>query len=117
MEFKVIIAETRTFSDYHLLKDKCDAILQNITDIEIVSGCARGADSLGEKYAKENGLKLKLFPANWNKFGKLAGPYRNADMANYADALICFLVGKSRGSSDMIERAKNKKLLVRVINF
>jgi hypothetical protein len=117
MAFKVIIAGTRTFSNYDLLKEKCNAILQNKNDIEVVSGCARGADSLGEKYAKEKGFKLKLFPANWDKFGKLAGPYRNSEMANYADALICFWDGKSSGSKDMVDKAKNKNLKVRVVRF
>jgi hypothetical protein len=115
MTFKVIVAGSREFADYGLLKARCDAMLCNKSDIEIVSGGARGPDSLGEKYAKENGLKLKLFPADWNKLGKAAGHYRNAEMANYADALICFWDGTSRGSLDMINKAKVNGLLVRIV--
>ena len=115
MTFKVIVAGSREFTDYDLLKAKCNAILHNKSDIEIVSGGARGPDSLGERYARENGLKLKLFPADWNSLGKAAGHYRNTEMAAYADALICFWDGTSRGSLDMINKAKVNGLLVRVV--
>ncbi len=77
---KIIIAGSRDFDDYDLLREKCDLILSNIKTVEIVSGQARGADSLGEKYAKEKGYKLKLFPADWSQ-GKMAGMIRNKQMA------------------------------------
>lgn len=62
---KIIIAGTRTFNDYDMLKRYCDYLLQNIKDPIIVSGNAPGADKLGERYAKEKGFELKIFPANW----------------------------------------------------
>ena len=84
---------------------------QNQTNIEIVSGAYyKGADKLAEQYAKEKGFLIKQFPANWNKFGKAAGPKRNQQMANYTDALIAFWDGKSRGTKHMIEMAKQSKL-------
>jgi predicted Rossmann fold nucleotide-binding protein DprA/Smf involved in DNA uptake len=69
---KVIVAGTRTFNNYELLKNKLDEFLKDIEDIEIVSGGARGADALGERYAKEKGYKVTYFPADWNRFGKSA---------------------------------------------
>ena len=114
---KVIIAGSRTFNDYEKLRDVCDNLLQNQTEIEIVSGTANGADVLGEKYAKYKGYPVKRFVADWNKFGKSAGYRRNEAMAQYADALICFWNKKSKGSEHMINLAKQYGLKVRISYF
>lgn len=118
-EFRVIIAGTRDFSDYQLLRDKCDAILsakRQDSNIIIVSGTARGADRLGERYAREQGYEIRQFPADWLNEEKKAGPIRNAKMADNADALIAFWDGQSRGTKNMIEVAKRKGLVIRTIN-
>lgn len=112
---KVIIAGGRWYDDYKFLKEKCDTILSNLSEVEIVSGAAKGADGLGEKYAKENNYKCTKFPADWEKYGRSAGPRRNRQMAEYADGLIAFWDGKSRGTKNMIELAKKHKLKTRVI--
>ena len=68
---KVIIAGTRDFDNYELLKQKMDKILagkvRNNEEIIIISGTARGADKLGERYAREKGYKIERYPANWDK--------------------------------------------------
>lgn len=118
--FKVIIAGSRGFSNYKLLKEKCNEYLREKRkeyNIIIISGGARGADTLGEKYAQDEGFSLEVFLANWNKFGKSAGFRRNEQMAEVADALIAFWDGKSNGTKHMIEIMENKKLLVRVVNY
>lgn len=118
--FKVIIAGTRDFSDYGLLSQKCDAILQKRRDdsnIIVVSGTARGADRLGERYARERGYRIERYPADWDRDGNSAGPIRNAKMADNADALIAFWDGQSRGTKNMIDTAREKGLAVRVINI
>jgi hypothetical protein len=72
---KIIVAGTRFFNDYNFLKKKLDYYFKNLSleDIEIVSGKAKGADTLGELYANENNIKIIEFPADWEKFGKKAG--------------------------------------------
>lgn len=118
--FKVIIAGSRGFSNYKLLKEKCNEYLREKRkeyNIIIISGGARGADFYGEKYAQDEGFSLEVFTANWNKFGKSAGFRRNEQMAEVADALIAFWDGKSHGTKHMIEIMENKKLLVRVVNY
>ena len=118
---KVIIAGTRDFNDYAFLKKNVDYFLQGINpnseEIEIVSGNARGADKLGERYAKEYNLPVKLFPANWDKYGKRAGYLRNQEMANYADMLIAFWDEKSKGTKHMIDIAKKQSLTVIVVGY
>lgn len=119
-KYRVIIAGSRSFRDYELLKAKCDAILDRkgrTHEIVIVSGTARGTDKLGERYAREHGYQSRQFPANWASFGKVAGIVRNSDMARNADALIAFWDGKSPGTRNMIENARRLGLPVRVIMF
>ena len=114
---KVIIAGGRCFEDYNNLRQFCDGILQNQHNIIIVSGGARGADLLGENYAKERNYKLVRFPAAWSTYGKSAGVLRNAEMAKYADSLIAFWDGKSKGTSSMINLAEKEGLKVYVFYY
>ncbi len=114
---KVIIAGGRDFDNYERLKLVCDFTLVRYADIEIVSGGCKGADMLGERYAKENNYPIKRFDANWDKNGKAAGPIRNKEMAEYADALICFWDGASKGTKSMIDLANKNKLKVRVMSY
>lgn len=107
-----IIAGSRSINDYNELLDALKKVPWVIT--EIVSGHASGVDMLGEQYAKENDLKLHLFKADWNKYGKRAGFIRNGEMAEYAGVLLAIWDGKSRGTKDMIRRMKRKKKLVYV---
>ena len=117
--FKVIIAGGRDFDNYELLNAQCTWLfsLRSISEIEIVSGMASGADALGVKYAKEHGLPVKEFHAKWEKYMSQAGYARNEEMAEYADALIAFWDGKSNGTKDMIQRMKSKNKPVRVIKY
>lgn len=116
--FRVIIAGGRLFDDYIYLKESMDYLLQNINDeIIVVCGKARGADTLGEKYAKERGYVINYFPADWDKHGKAAGYIRNEEMAKNADALVAFWDGKSRGTKNMIELANQYGLRVRVRKY
>lgn len=70
---------------------------------EVVSGTARGVDQQGEEWARERGITVMKFPADWNKHGKAAGFMRNAEMAQYADALVAIWDGESRGTAHMIK--------------
>lgn len=111
---KVIIAGGRDFNDYEFLKQVCSKLSELDSEIEIVSGGAKGADALGERFANEMGYALKVFPADWSE-GRKAGPIRNSQMANYADALIAFWDGKSKGTKNMIDLATKRGLGVKVV--
>lgn len=111
---KTIIAGSRNIINIHYLIDAIEEIDWEIT--EVVCGKARGADHLGELWAQFNNIPVKEFPANWNKFGRSAGYKRNAEMANYGEALIALWDGGSRGTKSMIELAKthNLKMFVKI---
>jgi predicted Rossmann fold nucleotide-binding protein DprA/Smf involved in DNA uptake len=115
--FKVIIAGSRDFSDYNFLKEKLDILLKDIEDdIEIVSGTARGADQLGERYAIERNYKIAYFKPDWS-IGLSAGYKRNEDMAKYADACVVFWVNDSKGSKHMIDISQKHNLKLRIYKF
>ena len=100
--FKVIVAGGRDFNNYKGLSDSLDYLLKNINDdIQIVCGMARGADRLGD----------------WDLDGKSAGFKRNVRMAEYADALVAFWDGESKGTKHMIEIAKEKGLDIRIKRY
>lgn len=118
--YHILIAGTRSFDDYELLKKVCDTtfpILSEIGDIVIVSGAASGADRLGERYAYENNYKVLRFPADWKKHGKAAGPIRNAEMAAVADFFILFWDGCSAGSKNMLVNAQKHAVPGIVIRY
>lgn len=116
---KVIVAGGRYFSNYILLKAKLLYYLRNypLDQIEIVSGAAPGADTLGERFAKEMGCKIKRFPADWDRYKKSAGYIRNKQMAEYADLCVVFWDGKSKGTKLMIDLAREYGLPLRIVRF
>lgn len=87
-------------------------VLQVFHITEVVCGMAPGADACGKLWAESRGIPVKEFKADWATFGKVAGPVRNRAMAQYADALIAFWDGKSRGTKNMIEEARARGLKV-----
>ena len=119
--FRVIIAGTRTFNNYTLLSSYADKLLAAKRAagecIVIVSGHCTGADLLGEKYAVERGYMVEVYEAQWQLYGRAAGPMRNREMAEVSDALIAFWDGVSRGTKNMIDEARACGLAVRVKNY
>lgn len=86
----------------------------NFTISEVVSGGAKGCDTYGEAWAKVNNIEIRRFPADWDRYGKGAGPIRNEEMAQYAEALIAVWDGRSSGTKDMIKRAETRQLKIHV---
>lgn len=113
---KLIIAGSRDFADYDLLKKSVDALIGE-EPVEIISGGARGADSLGKWYATVNNFPVTTVLPDWKKYGRAAGPLRNGEMAKIADTLIAFWDGESSGTRDMIRQATEKGLRVHVVKF
>lgn len=108
---KAIIAGSRNITSYSALLECINSAKLDMT--EVVSGNAKGVDRLGERYAKENDIELKIFPADWLLHGKKAGPIRNKRMAEYAHVLILLWDGESKGSKNMLEEAKKKELIIK----
>ena len=114
---KLIIAGGRDFfpefDDFEFL----ETLHKNEKITEVVSGCAKGADSFGELWAEENNIPVKKFPADWKKYGRGAGHRRNKQMADYGEALLAYWDGASSGTKSMIEYAKERGLKVYVKKY
>ena len=127
-ELRIIIAGSRDFDNYKVLEDESSKIIEkelndDIQSIRIISGTARGADQLGERFAKKYNYSISCFPAEWGLYGKSAGYRRNAEMAKFAVSnnnvgiLIAFWDSQSKGTKHMIDLANRYGLKVYVIKF
>jgi hypothetical protein len=116
---KVIVAGSRNVKNYGLVENIIDTVCSQygVVITELVSGGARGPDTLGETYAVKYDIPIKRFPADWKKYGLSAGPIRNAQMGDYGDVLIAIWDGESRGTKHMIDYAIRKKKKVFVYNI
>jgi hypothetical protein len=113
---KVAVVGSREFEDYDLLSQT----LNELEITEIISGGARGADSLAEKYAKEKGISFKVFQPEWHVHGKSAGFVRNVFIIEAAETVVAFWDGKSKGTYHSIELARKRErklILVQYKNF
>ena len=120
-EYRMIVAGGRDFADAELLTSTLDGLREEFIEIEIVSGHASGADKMAEAYAKRLGIPLKVFPAEWKKYGRGAGPIRNREMLAYIlegnPVVTAFWDGQSKGTKNMIEQAKKAGVDCRVIMY
>ncbi len=119
-KFKLIVAGGRDYTNYEHLSRVLFAMADvefAEKDVSIVSGMARGADSLAVRFAKDNYVELHEFPADWHQYGKRAGFMRNARMGDFADGLLAFWDGQSKGTAQMISYMKKLNKFVHVINY
>jgi len=117
---RIIIAGSRTFNDYDLLKTKIDKFTRKLKTVVVLSGEANGADRLGEKWAKERGWQIERFPAEWEKHGRKAGIVRNLEMLESIGKKGCLIVfwdGVSRGTAHIVEAAKTKGIKTKIVSF
>ncbi len=111
---RLAIVGNRDYHNYEMIKEKVDYIRGQMVITEIVSGGAPGVDALAKRYATENKLQYTEFPADWEKYGKAAGPLRNTQIVEYSDFVIAFPQGKSPGTRDTIAKAEKEGKLIMV---
>ena len=119
---RIIICGGRDFQDMDFFIRSMQQILQLYPDVEIVSGHAsRGADRMGEAFAKSYNLPLKLFPAQWDTYGKSAGYRRNSQMLDYIrqeePVVVAFWDGSSRGTQHMISIAQKANVPTHIFRY
>ena len=110
----VAIVGYRLFKDYDRFGEIVDKFLEENDVKMIISGGATGADKLADRYAREHNIPLEVYPADWKKLGKRAGPVRNTQIVKRADVVIAFLSKKSKGTLDTIFKARKagKRVIV-----
>lgn len=117
---KIGIVGSRRFTDNNLLKEVMQDYLNRDNELNcelIVSGGANGADSLGEKWAKENNIPTLIFKPDWNKYGKSAGFRRNEDIVKNSDFIVAFWDEVSKGTKHSIDLAIKHDIPVRIVTF
>ena len=110
----IAVIGSRNFSDYKLLESTL-AALPEIS--QIVSGGAKGADSLAEIYAEKHQLPLVVFKPDWPKYGRGAGIVRNREIIEAADMVVAFWDGSSKGTASSLKFAKSKGILIQTVIF
>lgn len=120
-EARIIVCGGKDFNDAKLLQDTLDEIVADFNSLEIISGHAKGADTLAEQYAETHGIKCAVFPADWKRYGRGAGPVRNKQMLLYAleasPLVVAFWNGKSLGTKNMITQAQKVGVDVRIVYY
>lgn len=107
---KIAVIGSRGFTDYPVLRSVLEEYLETIAGpVELVSGGARGADSLAEQYASEHHIPINIIYARWNLHGKEAGFLRNTELVNESDDCIAFWDGQSNGTRDTIKKFRELK--------
>lgn len=114
-KFKLAIIGGRDFDDVDLLNDEISKHIKNIT--LIVSGGARGADSLGEQFAIDNDIDTLIFKPEWDKYGRGAAFIRNKTIIENCDKVIAFWDGKSKGTKNSIDIAIKLGKTVKIIKY
>lgn len=110
---KVLVCGGRDFTDYVTVNRVLSAYFNNFCNgnMEIIHGGARGADTLAGLFAKMFGLKCHIFPAEWDSYGKGAGPIRNQKMLDEGKPTIVIAFPGGADTADMIKRAKKAGIL------
>lgn len=112
---KLGIIGSRGFDNYDMVCKELETIEEQI--LIVVSGGAKGADSLGERWGTERGKEILIFKPDWGKFGKRAGYIRNEDIVKNSDKIIAFWDGVSRGTKHSIELAQKLGKECKIIYF
>lgn len=116
----ILICGSRNFHDYDFLENKCNLLLSKIkkkSDIKIISGGAKGVDSLAKIYADNNSFEFAEYPANWKEYGKKAGYLRNKEMVEKCTHCIAFWNGESKGTKHSINLTKSMNKPLRIMKI
>jgi hypothetical protein len=113
---RILVCGGREFNDSELLWSELDKIVQSVGTLStIISGMARGADTLAVDYALANSLPIRKYPADWDRHGKAAGFIRNQQMLDEGNPDLVVAFPGGRGTADMVRRARKAGVEVRVV--
>lgn len=114
---KVIVAGSRGITDEQLIRGEMKALWSDLGPFEVVSGDARGVDRISGRIAERAGVTVHHFPADWDRLGRSAGYRRNEEMARFADYLLVFWDGRSKGTRHMMDLASKHGLPISVVQI
>ena len=106
MAYKIMVCGSRTISDKKLIFSKLDDMLLMHPNMILISGGAKGVDSIGEEWAKSHRIFVEQYKPDWEKYGRGAGIVRNKIMVENSDFVIIFWDGVSKGTKSDIDFCK-----------
>lgn len=98
---KILVCGGRDYEDYDRLEDELNLMWRAYGNFTIISGMARGADSLAVKYAEKYDCPVEKYPADWVKYGSAAGPIRNQQMLDEGKPDIVVSCPGGKGTDHM----------------
>lgn len=115
---KIAVVGGRDFNDYELLKSEMMKFINENNNIQgLVSGGAKGADSLAERLAAEFNIPMQLFKPDYKRYGRAATIVRNAEIVENSDVIFAFWNGKSKGTHDTIKKAQKAEKIIIIVNY
>ena len=116
--FRVCVCGCRDFTDYDFFRERCLLLLKNkMPNVIIISGGAKGVDTLAQQFADEFHLKNKIYKADWEKYGRSAGPKRNEEMVKVSEGVIAFWDYQSKGTKTTIDFAKKYSVDYKIVKI
>ena len=112
---KLSVIGSRNFENYEILAN--EILKLNLKISSIISGGAKGADTLAERWANENNIPIILYKPDWKKYGRAAGLRRNENIIESCDFCLAFWDGKSKGTKFSIDLCKKLKKPIKVVIF
>jgi hypothetical protein len=106
---KLAVIGSRNFSDSHILTQTLNMLHEEYNVTTLVSGGAKGADIMGQRWAEIRSIETEIYIPDWNLHGKRAGLLRNQDIVNSADLIVAFWDGVSTGTRHAIDLAHSSK--------
>ena len=113
LNMKLAVIGSREFKDMDLMREHIKLLQPSV----IISGGAKGADTLAKQYAQENNLQMIEYKADWKKFGRAAGVIRNKTIIENAEHILAFWDGKTPGTKNSIDYANKLSKPITTITF
>ena len=116
-ENTLLVAGTRTIEAKITVQAVIYLMIKDVENLRIITGCAQGVDKIAREYAQRKNIKYTVYKAEWDKYGKSAGPIRNKEMAKVADQAVIIWDGKSKGAANMIKQLRENQVPTEIIKI
>lgn len=109
---KVLVCGGRNYNDREEFFWAMTHTFEGWEDCEIITGMAKGADSLAVEFVETYGLKLHKFPADWKEYGRAAGHIRNQQMLDEGEPELVIAFPGGKGTKSMIDKSRKAGVMV-----